>query len=269
MSEIWHALLYQPLVNALIFLYQIFFNNLGLAIIGLTVLIRVVLIPLTLPSLKASQKMKELAPEIAKLKKKFKGDKQGFAKAQMALYKKHGANPAAGCLPQIVQLIVLIALFQAFRNVLSADGEMITRLNEVLYPSLQLASGTVINTKFLYLNLTKPDLIPLPGGFLGGLIPGIPGPFLLGAALVQFVSSKMMMPAVSAAEKQAKKTPGEADDMAAMMQKQMIYLFPIMTIFIGFSFASGLVLYWFTFSILMAVQQLAVNRFSKKESSNG
>jgi YidC/Oxa1 family membrane protein insertase len=260
MIELWQTLLYQPLVNALILFYQWLFNNLGLAIIALTVLIRVILIPLTTPSLKASKKMRELAPEIAKLKKKFKNDKQAFAKAQMELYKKHGANPAAGCLPQIIQLIVLIALYQAFNQVLRANGDMIARLNEILYASLRLAPETVINTRFLYLDLAKPDLIALPGGFLGGVLPGLPGPFLLGAALVQFLSSKMMMPAADQAVKDAKKTPGEMDDMAATMQKQMIYLFPIMTIFIGFTFPSGLVLYWFVFSILTALQQLMVNK---------
>jgi YidC/Oxa1 family membrane protein insertase len=269
MGELWHVLLYQPLVNALIFLYQILFSNLGLAIIGLTFLIRGLLIPLTLPSLKASQKIKELAPEIEKLKKRHANDKQAFARAQMELYKKHGANPAAGCLPQIIQLVILIALFQAFNQVLKADGDVIARLNEVLYSALKLDPGTVINSRFLYLDLTKPDLIQVPGNLLGGIIPGLPGPFLLAAALIQFVSSKMMMPAAKKAESAAKKTPEQADDMAAMMQKQMVYLFPIMTIFIGFTFPSGLVLYWFTFSLMTAAQQYFVSRKNHAENQAG
>ena len=97
MSQIWNLFLYHPLVNALIFFYQFLFHNLGWAIIILTMVIRVILIPLTMPSLKAAKKMKELAPEIAKLKKKYANDKQQFAKAQLELYRQHGANPAAGC----------------------------------------------------------------------------------------------------------------------------------------------------------------------------
>lgn len=260
MSALWHTLLYQPLVNGLIFLYQLLFDNLGLAIIALTLLIRFLLIPLTLPSLKASQKMKELAPELAKLKKKYGSDRQAFAKAQLELYKQHGANPAAGCLPQIVQLIILIALFQAFRQVLYANGDVIARLNEVLYPSLKLAEDASLNTRFLYLDLAKPDVILLPENFLKGILPGLPGLFLIGSALSQFWSSKMMAPVVKSAEKEAKKTPGETDDMAASMQKQMLYLFPLMTILIGFTFPSGLVLYWFIFSAFSVVQQLMMQK---------
>jgi len=250
MSQLWHLLLYQPLVNALIFLYQFLFHNLGLALIVLTVAIRLALFPLTRSSMKAASKMRELAPELEKSKKKYGKDKQAYAKAQMELYKQHGANPAAGCLPQIVQLIVLIALYQAFIQVLRVDGDVIQKLNQVLYPQLQLPAETVINTKFLYLDLGTPDVFRLPG------IPiPLPGFFLLAAALAQLVYSKMMMPAIAVAKEEAAKTPGMADDMATSMQSQMTYMFPLFTLFIGYSFPSGLVLYWFTFSLLMAVQQ--------------
>jgi len=266
MAQLWHILLYQPLVNALIFFYQLLFSNLGLAIIVLTGLIRLILIPLTLPSIKAASKMRELAPEIDKLKKKHKEDKQKFAQAQMELYRRHGANPAAGCLPQIVQLIILIALFQAFRQVLFVDGETINRLNEILYPSLRLSSETVINARFTYLDLTKPDIIRLPKDFLGGVLPGLPGIFLLGAAAIQFISSKMMVPQAKKAQIEAKKTPEATDDMAAAMQTQMVYLFPLMTIFIGFSFPSGLVLYWLTFSAFTALQQYFISKSAVSKS---
>ncbi|OGV89000.1 hypothetical protein A2Z41_02525 [Microgenomates group bacterium RBG_19FT_COMBO_39_10] len=250
MRELWHLLLYQPLVNALIFLYQLLFHNFGLAIIVLTVGIRLLLLPLTQSSMKATNKMKELAPELEKLKKKYGKDKQAYTKAQMDLYKKHGANPAAGCFPQIIQLIVLIALYQAFIQVLRTDGDVIQKLNEILYPQLQLPIETVINTKFLYLDLAKPDVFPV-----AGLPFPLPGFFLLAAALAQLISSKMMMPALTTAQEEAAKTPGKADDMATSMQTQMTYLFPLLTILIGYSFPSGLVLYWFAFSLIMIIQQ--------------
>jgi len=248
----WHKFLYQPIVNALIFLYQ-FFGNFGLAIIGLTLLIRALLIPLTLPSLKTAGKMKKLAPELGKLKKKYK-DKQKLAKAQMELYRRHGVNPAAGCLPQIIQLVILVALYQAFNQVLRGDGEIIAKLNEVLYPGLQLPLKTVINTRFFYLDLNKPDVFRLPG-----ISFSLPGLFLVLAAFTQVVSSKMMQPAVALSQKQAKKTITKEDDVATAMQSQMLYLFPLMTILIGYSFPSGLVLYWLTFSLFMAVQQYLIS----------
>jgi YidC/Oxa1 family membrane protein insertase len=205
--------------------------------------------------MKAAEKMRRLAPELERLKKKYGQDKQALARAQMDFYRQQGINPAAGCLPQIIQLIILIALYQSFIQFLAPDGvEVIKKANEILYPPLKLASDTVINTRFLWLDLAKPDVIKVAG--LGFPLPGL---FLIAAALVQFVSSKMMMPVLSAVQKEAAKTPEKSDDMAMAMQTQMTYLFPLMTILIGFSFASGLVLYWFVFSLFSAVQQYFVS----------
>ena len=86
-----------------------------------------------------------------------------------------------------------------------------------------------------------------------------PGFFLILAALIQFLSSKMMQPVVSQAQKEAAKTEGKTDDMATAMQSQMLYLFPLMTIFIGYSFPSGLILYWFVFSLFTAIQQYFIS----------
>lgn len=259
MFQLWHTILYQPLVNALIFLYKIL-GNFGLAIIALTALIRVISIPLSAPSLKAAAKMKELAPEIEKLKKKYGNNKQGFAKAQLELYRQHGANPAAGCLPQIIQLVVLIALYQAFINVLKTDGDVIGKINKVLYSALRLSPETVINTRFFYLDLSKPDVFRLPG-----LAFPLPGLFLLAAALIQVISSKMMQPAVSLSKQQAEKTPDKKDDLTSAMQSQMLYLFPLMTILIGYSFPSGLILYWFVFSLFSAIQQYFISGWGGME----
>ncbi len=256
---IWNSLLYQPLVNALVGFYGLI-GNMGWAIIGLTIVIRTALIPLTVPSLKTAQKMKELAPKLEKLKKKHKNNRTALAQAQMELYKKHGANPLAGCFPQLVQIIILIALFQAFSQVLRPNGDVISKLNEILYPFLKLPQETIINVKFFYLDLTKPDMITLPSKIL--FFEKIPGIFLIAAAATQFLSSKLMMPAAKKEEQLAKKTKEKADDMAAMMQEQMLYLMPLMTLLIGFSFPSGLVLYWLTFSLFMLVQQLLI---AKKE----
>lgn len=255
----WFSLFYQPLVNALIFSYHLFGGNLGWAIIGLTIAIRALLTPLTLPSLKSAQKLKELQPELNKLKEKFGADKQVWAKKQLEFYQSHGVNPAAGCLPQIAQIVVLIALFQAFSQVLGQNGNPAESLNQILYPFLQLPQEATINSRFAYLDLTRPDLINIPPIRLFGFtLDKLPGVFLIGSAVAQFISSKMMMPAVDKAKAAAAKTSAGADDMAAAMQQQMLYLMPAMTIFIGFNFASGLVLYWLTFSLIMLGQQLAV-----------
>lgn len=234
----------QPITQGLLFLYHLLGGNLGWAIIFLTVAIRLVLTPLTLPSLKSAQKIRALQPELDKLKQKYGADKQEFARRQIEFYKQKGVNPAAGCLPQIIQIIVLIGLFQAFQST--------------------LVNGDGLNTRFAYLDLTQPDLVPIPAVSLFGFtLNRIPGIFLILAAATQFFSSKLMLPTAAKGKQLAEKTKEQSDDMAAAMQQQMLYLMPLMTLFIGFKFASGLVLYWLTFSLVMLVQQLALN-YGKK-----
>lgn len=248
----WDTFLLQPILNTLLVFYYLFFNNLGLAIIALTVLIRLVLTPLVLPSMKAMQKMREYAPELAKLKERHKGDKTKLMQAQADFYKNKGINPAAGCLPQIVQLIILIALFQVFSQALYPNGDPVEKVNRLAYPNLALK--TPPNTGFFYLDLAKPDTLNIPS------VPvPLPGPFLLAAALVQFLSSLMLSPTAGAQAKVAKKTPGEMDDVMAATQKQMLYLFPLLTLFIGLTFPSGLVLYWIVFSLFQTIQQYLIS----------
>lgn len=252
--NIWDTFLVQPLANGLIVFYKLFFGNMGLAIVGFTAFLRILLIPLTLPSLRATQKMRELAPHLEKIKKKHKGDRAKLSQAQMELYKQKGVNPAAGCLPQIIQIVILIALFRVFLVALSPDGNLIEKVNPLLYQPLKLSSEQTITTKFLGIDLTKPDVIKVPG------IPlPLPGALLILAALVQFLSSKMLSPEAAQRKKEAKKTRGELDDVLSATSQQMLYLFPLMTIFIGYTFPSGLVLYWFVFSLFQALQQYAVS----------
>ena len=241
----WNTFLYYPILNLLVFFYKLLFQNLGLAILALTVVLRAILIPLTLPTLKAATKQKELMPELKKLQEKHKGNKEKLAKAQMDLYRKHGVNPAAGCLPQILQLVVLIALYQAFMQVLSSDGQAILKLNEILYfDFLKLDPGRVVNTRFGPWNLSAPDrffVLPVLAGFF------------------QLLLSKMMQPAALSAVEKAKKTPEKSDDLMYTMQEQMLYLMPLMTVFIGWRLPSGLVLYWLATTVFSFVQQYFVS----------
>lgn len=247
--NIWQTLFVQPLVNALLLLYGVF-GNLGIAIILLTLSIRLLLSPITVPSMKAMQKMKDLAPELEKLKKRHKDDKTKLRQAQADLYKSKGVNPASGCLPQVVQLVVLFALVGVFN--LIASGNAVENVNKFAYPALRLTEG--FNTNFLYLDLTKPDVLRFEG-----LPFPLPGPILITAALLQLLSSKMLMPTVEKDKKIAQKTEGSTDDAMMAMQQQMLYLFPAMTIFIGFNFASGLVVYWFVLSLFQMIQQYFVS----------
>jgi len=248
--NIFTTLLIQPLANGLILFYKILGNNLGLAIIGFGLALRMILNPLTKPYMESMKKMKEFAPQLDKLKKKYKGDKMKLAQAQSEFYRQKGINPGAGCLPYLLQIVVLIAFFNVFSRTLSPNGEIVTRFNELLYEPLKFAADAVINTKFLHLDVTKPDVVNL------SFLPfAVPGPVLLLAAFVQFISAKITAPYVEAEEKVAKKTKESTDDIQVAMQQSMIFTFPLMTIIIGVRFASGLALYWLLFSVYQAVQQ--------------
>ena len=248
--NIFTTLLIQPLANGLIVAYRLLGENMGLAILGFGLFLRVVLNPLTKPYMKSMKKMKDFAPQLEKLKRKHKGDKVKLAQAQSEFYKQKGINPGAGCLPYLLQIVVLIAFFNVFSRVLTPNGDIVARFNELLYEPLKFGAQEIINTKFLYLDVTRPDVINIPS-----LPFPLPGPVLILAAFVQFLSAKIMAPYVKAEEKAAKKTKEKSDDIQVAMQQSMIYTFPLMTIVIGLRFASGLALYWLLFSVYQAIQQ--------------
>lgn len=220
----FNTLLYQPILTTLTYLANFFQGNLGLAILALTLILRTILAPLTIPSLRSAQKLRDLKPELDKLKSKHK-DKTTLQKAQLELYQKHGINPAAGCLPNVLQLIILIALYQVFMNSLK-DG------------------STNFNTHFLWLNLTTPD--PL---YILPLLAGISQLFL----------SLMISPGIEHHPEKTLKKTEDTQDMAETIQQQMLFMMPIMTGFIALRFPSGLALYWVTTTVFSAVQQYFVS----------
>ena len=122
MANLWNTLLYNPLLQALLFLYHALFNNFGLAVLALTVIIRAILVPVTIPALKSAKKMADLKPHLDALKEKHGSDKQRLQAEQLRLYRENGVNPAAGCLPYLVQFLVLIALYQVFMFFIQTTG---------------------------------------------------------------------------------------------------------------------------------------------------
>lgn len=250
MQSFFDTFLIQPLANGLILFYKILGGNLGLAIIGFSLFLRFVLNPLTKPYMQSMKKIKEAEPQLGKLKERYKGDKQGLMKAQADFYKEKGINPGAGCLPYLLQIVILIALFSVFTKVLIPGETGTTTLNAYLYQPLKFQAGEVMKTNFLYLDLAKPDNFRIPG-----LAFPLPGPILILAALLQLATSIMMLPVVTEEAKLAKKTETKEDDLQSSMQKSTMYTFPLFTIIFGMSFSSGLALYWAVFSGFQLVQQ--------------
>ncbi len=249
--NIFTTLITQPLANGLILFYRFFGENLGVAILAFSTFLVLITRPLTKPQTETMKKMRELTPQIDKLKKKYGKDQMGFSKAQAELYKEKKINPASGCLFQIIQLVILYSLFNVFTSTLSNSPESISRLNSLLYPPLKIAQNVFLNTKFLYLDVSKPDVFNVPG-----LPFALPGVFLLLSTLAQFLSVKIMAPYIEKEESLAKKTKGETDDMQLAMQQSMTYTLPLVTIIFGFKFPSGLALYWLTFSLFNVFWQV-------------
>jgi YidC/Oxa1 family membrane protein insertase len=267
--NIWNQLLIWPIVNVLVALYKGFEylhipGPLGFAVIGLTILIRLLLYPLMQAQLKSAKKMANLKPHLDNLNAKHKNDKQALQQAQLALYKEHGVNPAAGCLPLLIQMPILIALYNVFYQVLN-NGNLekeIETINQVVYhPALKL---TTIDLSFFGANLgIKPAQWQTHGWWLL-LIPLI-------TAGLQWYQSKLMMPAGTVNPKseilnpkQIQKSKNQKEekkeDTAGDIQKQMMLITPIMFGYFAFQFPLGLALYWNIFGLFGIMQQLKVNK---------
>ena len=251
-----------PFVNALFGFYYLF-GNLGWSVIVVTILIRLFLLPLVLPSLKSANKMKELQPKLNKLKEKYGSDKKGLATAQMDLYKQEGINPLSGCLPQVLQIAVLLIFFSAFNMVtsFSAGKGSIEQINNHLLQQFRIDDSFKFNIDFFGSSLIKSPAELFKQGFGINLL--LPLILLVGSGLLQFLSAKMMMPAVEVDKAVVEKTKDKEDDMMSAMRTQSTYMMPLMTVFIGWGFSLGILLYWFVNSAVMLAQQTIANRVNK------
>lgn len=218
-------ILYKPLFNLLIFFVWIVpGHSVGWAIILLTLLVRIGLYPSSAKAIIAQQKMKELAPQMEKIKKEYP-NKTEQTRLLLELYKREGVNPASGCLPILIQMPILIVLYYVFISGLS------TQRFDLLYSFTPRPE--TINTLFLGIDLAKPDRFFLP----------------LVAALLQFFQSKQLTPSLPA-----------RNDPGAMVSRQMTYLMPIMTYFIAISLPAALPLYWAVTTAFAVFQQYWMER---------
>ena len=236
--SLYNEIIYRPLLNLLVFFYNVIpGHDIGLVIILLTVVIRLALAPSFHKSLKSQKAMNDLQPKLSELKEKYKNDKEGQAKAMMALYKEHKINPLSSCLPLLVQLPILIALYQVFSKVLNSKADIVVRL-EGLY-SFIARPESISPYFFKIINLGEPSVV------LGVL-----------AGLAQFWQSKMMMP---------KPTPGQ-DTTTKAMAFQTTYILPIVSIVIAIKLPAGLPLYWVVTTLFAVGQQYYIMRNQPKMS---
>jgi len=234
---IYHEVFYKPLLNGLLVLTSVLpWNDLGFSVILLTVILRFIMFPLTHKMIRTQRKMKEIEPELKKIQNE-KKNKEEQGRAVMELYKKHGINPFSGFLNILIQFPLLFAMYKVFWTGIPFKAGDIYGF---------LAIPAHINVMFLGLiNLSTPNI------FLAGM-----------AAVSQFLQVWFAMPANSGG---SKGVVAGKPDMGTMMQKQMLYIFPVLIFMIGFSLPSAVALYWTTMNVFAIVHEATVRNNANNE----
>ena len=232
-------------------------GNIAIAIIGMTIIIRIILIPIFRRQTVSTRRTQMLAPEVKEIQRRFKGDRLKQQEAQRQLYAERGINPASGCLPAILQIFLLIPMYQVFSQGLqNFNPQAMLELFGFRIVDLQCQAAPVVNAVGHVLN---PCLDPIAFGVNWGVpevIIGTTGSMLSGLSLLavisslfQLVQSRMTLPAHD---------PAMADDPQYKLQRQMAYIFPFISLIYGSFLPAGLFLYWITSTIFSIVQQYLI-----------
>jgi YidC/Oxa1 family membrane protein insertase len=229
-TQFFHTILYQPLVNALIFLYNtVALQDLGLAIIFLTILIRFILFPLFHKSARQQTMMQKLQPQLKAIQAEHKKDRVKQTEAMMALYRENHVNPFSGILFLLIQIPVLIALYHIFLSSLTTEAFSASLYSFVSVP-------TNFDTSFLGLiNLDSRSIL-----------------MVAAAAAAQFFQGRLAIP--KRADPKAPLTTQE------QMARNMMYIGPVLTIVIFYRFPAAISLYWLVSSLFSVAQQIVINR---------
>lgn len=247
MGNIFDAAIYEPIFNALLYIQKTLpGHDMGLAIILVTLLIKGILYTPSLAAIRSSRQLQSLQPKLKELQVKYKNDREGLAKEQMKLYKESKVNPLSSCLPILIQLPILIGLYQVFFNGLKIDDNGLLvkdQLSHVYGWLRDYFSTTPLNTMFLnFVDIAKNHNVILA----------------LLAGGTQFWQSRML-----AAPKEPKTPEARDEAMASTMNKQMMYIFPVVTLVFTYNLPAGLGLYWVTSTVFTIVQQYIFLRSHK------
>lgn len=229
-GDIWYLIIGNPVLNVLIALSHISGDSFGLAIIALTVIIRLILWPLTKRQLNSTKALQEMQPKIQELQKKYGKNQKKLQQEMMKLYKEAGVNPL-GCLwPMLIQFPIWIALYQAIMRALATTPENLLDLSQRLYSWTIVNQAIPLSSKFLWLNLGQPDPYWILAIIVGGTM---------------WVQQKMTQaPAV--------------DPRQESTNRMMTLMMPLMFGFFTLMFPSGLALYWAVSNIIGIITQYFV-----------
>ena len=219
------------------------------AIVVITVLIRLAFMKPTYTMMKTQKKTKNVQKQINEIKAQYKDDQKAQQAAIMEIYKQEGINPLGSCLPLIIQMVLLFGFYGVFRH-----GNLSAVIKpEMLYSFVPHPAS--LNIWFFGMNLTETinTVVKGPVGWVGYIFPLLTG----GTQLIQSIQAKALQPA---AEKGSK----EGDFSRAMMM-QMTYFFPLITTYISFTLPSALSIYWITQTGMMILQQSIIMKKFKDE----
>lgn len=237
-NSVWHLLFLDPIYNGLVFFIEhVPMGDVGLAIIATTVVVKLLLLPLSIKAARTQKIVRDIQPKLDEIKETLKDDRQAQAQATLALYREHGLNPMASILLLFVQIPVIIALYFA---VSGGGGVKLPEVNSALLYSFIPTPGAV-NMLFLGIaDITQKSMI-----------------LALLAGVTQFIHARLAFPAPEAPAQGV--TPDFKADFARSMNLQMRYVMPVIIGVVAYSFAASLALY-FTVSNIMAIAQEFVVR---------
>ena len=227
------VVLIRPIINVLLLFYRFLGRETILAVTMITLILRLAMTPLQLKQQPSMKRQQEMAPKMEELKKKYKDDKEKLAQEQMRLYKEGGINPLGGCLSMVIQLPLMIGLYQAIMRVLATNPLQLLALPNDIYRWIPSLSTLIpLRSHFLWLDL------------------GLPDPFYVMPVLVVVTSwyyQKLL-------------TPPSADPQSAAMSKQMMIMMPLMTGFFAMTYASGLAIYFLISNLVGVLQYFLFRR---------
>jgi YidC/Oxa1 family membrane protein insertase len=243
----WDTFIINPLINALLFLYQLLGGSFGLAIIVFTILIRLATYPLFASSQKSMRKMQQIqsSKEWLDLQKKYAKDKEKLQMEQMKMLQSAGANPLGGCLPTLIQLPILIGLYQSIGNVIPSTPMQLFSFSQRIYDFFP-ATLIPLQKNFLWMNLAQPERL---------VIPGIPFsiPVLAGLVLITSWISQRIIPVMT--------TDAQSGQTNLIMNVFMV----IIITNISLSLASGLSVYFVVTNIFSIIQYMLMGKVNWKQ----
>jgi YidC/Oxa1 family membrane protein insertase len=236
-SWTWHTFFFDPVYNALVFFVDVVpYGDVGVAIIFTTIVVRVILLPLSLKAARTQYVMREIEPKLKELKEKFKDKREEQARAMMELYRKSGVNPFSSILLLFIQIPIIIALYL---SVYSGGG---IRLPE-------------INTALLYSFIPSPEMVSMI--FLGIIdVAGRSLPLAALAGITQYIHTNLSLPKQQPRDKDAE--PNFKDDFARSMQLQMRYVMPILIFVVAYTISAAIALYFLVSNIISIGQEYIV-----------